>query len=187
MPADKPPLHPESLAAQGMGRVATPYRDIVPPIYVSTTYERGADGAYPGGRVYSRADNPDLRPGRGAHRGARGRAGGAAVRVGAGGCGGGVPGARAGRVRARPAQHVLGVSQMAARVRGAVGTRDRVLRECVDRRPRRKGARAAAAPHLDRDAGESDVGHHRHRRGERASRARSARSSPSTRRRRRRC
>ncbi len=58
MPADKPDLHPESLAAQGMGRIALPYRDIVPPIYVSTTYERGADGAFPGGRIYSRADNP---------------------------------------------------------------------------------------------------------------------------------
>ena len=58
MPSDKPALHPESLAAQGMGRVAMPYRDIVPPIYVSTTYERGVDGAFPGGRVYSRADNP---------------------------------------------------------------------------------------------------------------------------------
>jgi len=34
------------------------YRDIVPPIHVATTYERGPDGAYPGGRVYSRADNP---------------------------------------------------------------------------------------------------------------------------------
>src|SRR5512132_1432495 len=41
-----------------MGRVADPYRDIVPPIHVSTTYERGADGGYPGGRIYSRADNP---------------------------------------------------------------------------------------------------------------------------------
>jgi cystathionine gamma-synthase len=57
MPADKP-LHPETLAAQGMGRVAAPYLDIVPPIHVSTTYERGADGTFPGGRVYSRADNP---------------------------------------------------------------------------------------------------------------------------------
>jgi cystathionine gamma-synthase len=56
MPADK--LHPETLTAQGLGRVAEPYREIVPPIHVSTTYERGADGSYPGGRVYSRADNP---------------------------------------------------------------------------------------------------------------------------------
>src|SRR5215470_1903193 len=58
MPADKSALHPETLTAQGMGRVAAPYRDIVPPIYVSTTYERGADGSFPGGRTYSRADNP---------------------------------------------------------------------------------------------------------------------------------
>src|SRR5262249_37312244 len=56
--ADKAKVHVETLAAQGMGKVAQPYRDIVPPIYVSTTYERGADGAFPGGRTYSRADNP---------------------------------------------------------------------------------------------------------------------------------
>jgi len=53
-----PALRPQTLAAQGMGRVAEPYRDIVPPIHVATTYERGADLAFPGGRVYSRADNP---------------------------------------------------------------------------------------------------------------------------------
>jgi cystathionine gamma-synthase len=58
MTTEKSPLHPETLVAQGLGRVAQPYRDIVPPIHVATTYERGADGAYPGGRVYSRADNP---------------------------------------------------------------------------------------------------------------------------------
>ena len=55
---ERPRLRPETLAAQGMGRVADPYREIVPPIHVSTTYERGADGAFPGGRTYSRADNP---------------------------------------------------------------------------------------------------------------------------------
>ena len=54
----KTDLRPETLAAQGMGRVAMPYRDIVPPIHVATTFERGADLAFPGGRVYSRADNP---------------------------------------------------------------------------------------------------------------------------------
>jgi cystathionine gamma-synthase len=58
MPSPDPKLHPETLAAQGIGRVAQPYRDIVPPLYVSTTYERGADGTFPGGRTYSRADNP---------------------------------------------------------------------------------------------------------------------------------
>jgi cystathionine gamma-synthase len=50
--------HRETLAAQGLGRVAEPYKEIVPPIHVATTYERGADGSYPGGRIYSRADNP---------------------------------------------------------------------------------------------------------------------------------
>src|SRR5437879_260473 len=58
MPDRNPKLRPATIAAQGTGRVAAPYREIVPPIHVSTTYERGADGAYPGGRVYSRADNP---------------------------------------------------------------------------------------------------------------------------------
>jgi cystathionine gamma-synthase len=53
-----PKLRPETLVAQGMGRVAEPYRDIVPPLYLSTTYERSGDGAFPGGRMYSRADNP---------------------------------------------------------------------------------------------------------------------------------
>jgi cystathionine gamma-synthase len=58
MSTSKPKVHPETLAAQGLGRVAEPYREIVGPIHVATTYERGADGSYPGGRVYSRADNP---------------------------------------------------------------------------------------------------------------------------------
>lgn len=58
MTVDKSKPRLETLIAQGTGRVAAPYAEIVPPIHVSTTYERGADGAYPGGRVYSRADNP---------------------------------------------------------------------------------------------------------------------------------
>jgi len=58
MPTDSKSSHRETLAAQGMGRVAEPFRDIVPPIHAATTYERGADGTFPGGRVYSRADNP---------------------------------------------------------------------------------------------------------------------------------
>jgi cystathionine gamma-synthase len=62
MTPEEPPRHPETLAAQGLGRVATPYRDIVPPIHVATTYERAGDGSYPGGRVYSRADNPSYDP-----------------------------------------------------------------------------------------------------------------------------
>jgi cystathionine gamma-synthase len=55
-------LRRETLAAQGLGRVAEPYREIVPPVRVSTTYERAAAGDYPGGRIYSRADNPGYDP-----------------------------------------------------------------------------------------------------------------------------
>jgi cystathionine gamma-synthase len=55
-------LHSETRIAQGMGRVAQPYLDVVPPIHVSTTYERGPDGGYPGGRIYARADNPTYDP-----------------------------------------------------------------------------------------------------------------------------
>ena len=55
---DNDHLHRDTLAAQGLGRVTQTYREIVPPIHLSTTYERGADGSYPGGRVYSRAANP---------------------------------------------------------------------------------------------------------------------------------
>ncbi len=51
-------LHQDTLIAQGMGRVSEPFREIVPAIHLATTYERAADGSYPGGRVYSRADNP---------------------------------------------------------------------------------------------------------------------------------
>jgi cystathionine gamma-synthase len=41
-----------------MGRVSQPYLDVVPPVYVSTTYERAGDLGYPGGRIYARADSP---------------------------------------------------------------------------------------------------------------------------------
>ena len=47
-----------TIAAQAYGVVHPPFADIVPPIYMSTTFERAADGSYPGGRVYSRDQNP---------------------------------------------------------------------------------------------------------------------------------
>jgi cystathionine gamma-synthase len=49
---------PASLAAQALGWVERETGEIVPPIHVSTTYER--DPANPGrhGRIYSRDDNP---------------------------------------------------------------------------------------------------------------------------------
>lgn len=51
-------IAPETLAAHGGSGVAEPYRDIVPPIHPATTFERAADGSYPGGRVYSRDQSP---------------------------------------------------------------------------------------------------------------------------------
>jgi len=51
-------IAPETLAAQALGRVSEPYRDIVPPLHPTTTFERAEDGSYPGGRVYSRDASP---------------------------------------------------------------------------------------------------------------------------------
>ena len=48
----------ETLTVHGLGRVAEPYRDIVPPIHLASTFERGADGGYPGGRMYARDGSP---------------------------------------------------------------------------------------------------------------------------------
>ena len=96
MPTDNPKVHPETLAAQGMGEVADPYRDIVPPIYLSTTYERGADGAFPGGRVYSRADNPSYDPAEALIASLEGAAGALLFASGQAAAGGGVSSARSG-------------------------------------------------------------------------------------------
>lgn len=48
----------ETLTAQGMGWVDADTRSIVPPLFPSTAFERGADLAYKDGRTYTRADNP---------------------------------------------------------------------------------------------------------------------------------
>jgi len=51
-------LSPRTLTAQALGRIAEPYRDLVPPLHASTTFERAGDGSYPGGRLYSRDFSP---------------------------------------------------------------------------------------------------------------------------------
>lgn len=51
-------LAPETAAAQALGRIDPITRALVPPIHLSTTYERDADGCYSSGRGYTRPHNP---------------------------------------------------------------------------------------------------------------------------------
>lgn len=51
-------MKPESRAAQALGFVDPTTKAVVPPIHMSTTFERDADGTYPAGFEYTRADNP---------------------------------------------------------------------------------------------------------------------------------
>ncbi|MCE5335932.1 MAG: PLP-dependent aspartate aminotransferase family protein [Desulfobacteraceae bacterium] len=48
----------ETLTAQALGWVDHDTRSVIPPIYPSTTYERGPDLTYHHDRKYTRADNP---------------------------------------------------------------------------------------------------------------------------------
>lgn len=51
-------LAPATLAAQGLGLIEPITKAVVPPIHVSTTFERDSDNQYRAGRCYSRPDNP---------------------------------------------------------------------------------------------------------------------------------
>ncbi len=62
MKDDRAALNAQTVVAQGVANVSSPYREILPPIHMATTYERAADGSYPGGRIYARADNPTFDP-----------------------------------------------------------------------------------------------------------------------------
>lgn len=64
----KTPPHPETLAAQGPladtvndrfpAVPGSGFGELAAPIHLSTTYQRGANGELPGGRLYSRDHNP---------------------------------------------------------------------------------------------------------------------------------
>ena len=54
-------VSPETFAAQGGGSIEPQWGDIVPPIHLSTTFERAPDNAYPKGIVYARPDTPTVR------------------------------------------------------------------------------------------------------------------------------
>ena len=55
-------MKPETRAAQAAAFVDPGTAGIVPPVQVSTTFERSADGTYPAGFEYTRADNPGYEP-----------------------------------------------------------------------------------------------------------------------------
>jgi cystathionine gamma-synthase len=55
---DPKQVHPETIAAQGLGWIDAATRAITPPVHVSSTYLRDADNQYRSGRIYARADNP---------------------------------------------------------------------------------------------------------------------------------
>lgn len=51
-------LHPATHAAHGGEAPRAPFYDVAPPLHLSTTFTRNAEGGYPGGRVYSRDQSP---------------------------------------------------------------------------------------------------------------------------------
>ena len=60
---DAPPraFAKRSLAAQAMGRIDPLTRAIVPPLHLSTTYQRDPDNGYSSGFTYARPDNATIR------------------------------------------------------------------------------------------------------------------------------
>jgi len=52
------PLHPSTLAAQGLGWIDNETKAISPPLHLSSTFQRDVDNGYRSGREYIRADNP---------------------------------------------------------------------------------------------------------------------------------
>lgn len=60
-PAKRSGWSRRSLAAQALGRIDPVTGAIVPPLHLSTTFERAADNSYPAGFSYARADNATVR------------------------------------------------------------------------------------------------------------------------------
>ena len=58
MPASNKPLHPATLAAQGLGWIDETTGAVVMPVHTATTFLRDPDNQYRRGRSYGRADNP---------------------------------------------------------------------------------------------------------------------------------
>lgn len=56
--APKSDLHPDTLVAHAGCEPHPVSRDVTPSIHFATTFERDADGTFPGGHIYSRTSNP---------------------------------------------------------------------------------------------------------------------------------
>lgn len=52
-------MHPDTQAIHAGRSIDLSTGALVPPVHLSTTFERGADGSYPQGYVYGRSDNPN--------------------------------------------------------------------------------------------------------------------------------
>lgn len=55
---EDPKLAPETLTAQALGGIDPTTQALIPPIHLSSTFQRQADGSYLDGRGYARADSP---------------------------------------------------------------------------------------------------------------------------------
>lgn len=55
---DDPKLAAETLAAQALGEIDPTTQALVPPLHMSSTFQRQTDGSYVDGRAYARADSP---------------------------------------------------------------------------------------------------------------------------------
>lgn len=59
--SEGPSFSARSVAAQALGRVEPQTKAIIPPLHLSTTYQRDPDNAYRAGFIYGRPDNETVR------------------------------------------------------------------------------------------------------------------------------
>ena len=97
---------------------------VTPPIHLTTTFARDAEGALPHGFIYARSDNPTRRELESSLAALRGRRDRARLRVRHGGDRRRVPVAASGRARHRAAGRLLRHREAAARGDGGLGPRE---------------------------------------------------------------
>ena len=154
-----------SLAAQAMGWIDPVTKAVVPPIHMASTYLRDEDNGYRSGRIYARADNPTFDQ---AEATLAALEGGAKALV----FSSGMSAATACFLALAPGDHVVVPKVMYWSLRNWLATfatqwglEGRVRRRRPDRRHRRRRPAGRHQAGLDRDAGQPDLGGHRHRRG----------------------